>query len=190
MSKNNKPRLKVMVSSSVYHFRTEIEQLCATLTGFGYEVINSHIGTVYSIPGKSPKESCLEAVRNCDFFLGIVLPFYGSGITEDEFKEAVKLNLPRGFLAHHDVTFARELLKQFMFDDQNKRTDFKLKKKTSVMDNLKVIDMYNIAVGDGLPMNNRLWAQEFYRYSLDGATFINTQFKDEARFRSDLEKIK
>jgi len=57
-------KLKIMVSSTVYHFKTEIEQLCATLSGYKYQVLNSHIGTIYSIPGKSPEESCLVAVND------------------------------------------------------------------------------------------------------------------------------
>jgi len=185
-----KTKLKIMVSSTVYHFRTELEQLCSSLMGHGYHVLNNEIGTIYPIPGKSPEESCLAAVEECDFFFGIVLPFYGSGITHKEIKQAIALNVPRGFLAHHDVTFARKLLKQFMYDEHKGRTGFSLAKPTSVMDDLRVIDMYNDAIGDGLPLNKRLWTHEFYRYSLDGAPFVDTQFADEPRFRGDLEKLK
>lgn len=185
-----KRKLKIMVSSTVHHFRPELEQLCSSLKGYGYHVLNSHIRTIYPIPGKSPEESCIAAVEECDFFFGIILPFYGSGITHTEMRRAIELNVPRGFLAHHDVTFARELLKQFMFDEKRVRTDFKLKEKTSVLDDLRVIDMYNDAIGDGLPLNKRLWAQEFYNYPLDGAEFVHTQFADKKRFRADLEKLK
>jgi hypothetical protein len=185
-----KKKLKIMVSSTVYHFRTELEQLCSTLKGHGYHVLNNEIGTIYPIPGKSPEESCIAAIDECDFFFGIILPFYGSGITHSEFKHAIAINKPRGFLAHHDVAFTRQLLQQFMYDEHKVRTAFALIKKTPVMDNLAVIDMYNEAVGDGLPLNKRLWAQEFYKYYLDGAIFVDTQFSDEPRFRADLEKLK
>ncbi len=185
-----KKKLKIMVSSTVYHFKTELEQLCSTLKGHGYDVLNSHIATIYSIPGKSPEDSCLATVEECDFFFGIILPFYGSGITHKELKKAIDLNIPRGFLAHHDVKFARELLKQFMYDEHKARTGFSLTKPTPVMDDMRVIDMYNDAIGDGLPLNKRLWAQEFYKYSLDGALFVDTQFANEPRFRADLEKLK
>ncbi len=93
------------------------------------------------------------------------------------------------FLAHHDVAFTRQLLNQFMIDKNGDRTDFKLKKKTPVMDDLSVIDMYNDAIGDGQPLNKRLWAQEFYKYTLDGASFIDTQFGDKNRFRRDIENL-
>jgi hypothetical protein len=184
-----KQRLKIMLSSTVYNFKTEIEQIYATLTGYGYEVFCSHMGTVYNVPGKSPEESCLIAVEECDFFFGIIYPFYGSGITHKEFLRAIELNKPRGFLAHHDVAFARQLLHQFIIDSDGVRTDFKLVKKTPVMDDVRVIDMYNDAVGDGQPLNKRLWAQEFYKYTLDGSAFVTTQFADIKRFRTDLENI-
>lgn len=184
-----KKKLKIMLSSTVYHFKTEIEQIYATLTGYGYDVFCSHMGTVYNVPGKSPEESCLIAVEECDFFFGIIYPFYGSGITHKEFKKAIELNKPRGFLAHHDVAFARQLLNQFMVDENGDATDFKLNKKTPVMDDLRVIEMYNDAVGDGKPLNKRLWAQEFYKYTLDGAAFVATQFENKNRFRTDLENI-
>lgn len=184
-----KQKIKIMLSSTVYNFKTEIEQIYATLTGYGYEVLCSHMGTVYNVPGKSPEESCLLAVEECDFFFGIIYPFYGSGITHAEFKKAIELNKPRGFLAHHDVAFARQLLMQFMIDAAGAKTEFALTKKTPVMDDLRVIDMYNDAVGDGLPLNKRLWAQEFYKYTLDGSAFVATQFGNKERFRKDLENI-
>lgn len=183
-------KIKIMVSSSVYHFKTEIEQICSALKGYGFHVLNSHIGTIYSIPGKSPEESCLAAVDECDFFFGIILPFYGSsGLTHAEFKRAIELNKPRGFLAHHDVAFARQLLEQFMYDESKARTEFALTKKTQVMDDLRVIEMYNDAVGDGLPLNKRIWAHEFYKYPLDGAPHVDTLFGNEPRFRKDLEQL-
>ncbi|MBB5643979.1 DUF4062 domain-containing protein [Pedobacter cryoconitis] len=190
MAKRKKEKIKIMVSSTVYHFKSDLEQLCSTLIGFGYEVICSHIGTVYPVPGKTPEESCLVAVAECDFFFGIIFPMYGSGITHKEFQEAVRLNKPRGFLAHHDVAFAKQLLKEFMFEENGDRNGFKLTKRTPVMDDLLVIDMYNIAIGDGLPKEQRLWAQEFHKYPLDGAPFVNSLFGNEARFRADLEKLK
>lgn len=183
-------RLKIMVSTTVYHFKTELEQLCATLNGHGYHVLNNSLGTIYPVPGKSPEESCLLAVEECDFFFGIILPFYGSGITHTEIQKAIAINKPRGFLVHHDVVFSRQLLQQFMFDTYGVRTGFTLARKTSVFDDLRVIDMYNEAIGDGLPLNKRLWAHEFFKYPLDGAPFVDTQFGDESRFRTDLEKLK
>lgn len=36
----------IMVSSSVYGFQNELSQICALLKKMGYEVWNSHIGTI------------------------------------------------------------------------------------------------------------------------------------------------
>lgn len=72
----------MFVASSVYGFETELMQICACLTGYGYEVWNSHYGTVKAHPARSNLENCLAAVDMCDAFLGIVRPFYGSGIIE------------------------------------------------------------------------------------------------------------
>jgi len=76
-----------------------------------------------------------------------------------------------------------------MFDDKGGRTKFSLKKKTRVMDDLRVIDMYNEAIGDGLSIKNRLWAHEFYNYNIDGSRFVKTQFSDYSRFEKDIKAL-
>lgn len=52
--KSEPPRLKVMVSSTVYGVEDELERIYSKLTSFGYEVWMSHMGTlpvfVESIP--------------------------------------------------------------------------------------------------------------------------------------------
>ena len=62
--------LKIMVASTVYGFQDHIEQICAALMGYGYEVWNSHIRTIPLNAGISNLQNCLEAVRNCDAFFG------------------------------------------------------------------------------------------------------------------------
>jgi hypothetical protein len=100
------PTLRIMIASTVHGFEDQIEQICSVLQGFGYEVWCSHKGTIPASPLKSNLENCLEAVKNCDLFLGILRPSYGTGIIGDksithcEMKEAVDLNKPRWFLAH------------------------------------------------------------------------------------------
>lgn len=185
-----KPRIKIMLSSSVYGSQHIIESIFATLESYGYHVLCSHMGTVYVKPGFSTEEASLAAVEECDFFLGIIFPYYGSGITHKELIKAVELNKPRGFLAHYNIPFLRTLLKQFMYDEEGNRTDFKLKKKTTVLDSLAVIDMYNLAIGDGDPTQRRLWAQEFNKFEIDGNKHIATLFEDYPRFESDLNELK
>lgn len=184
-----KPQIKIMLSSTVHGSKHIIESIYATLVSFGYQVLCSHMGTIYPKPGLSPEESCLAAVEECDFFFGIIFPHYGSGITHKEFAKAVDLNKPRGFLAHSHIPFLRTLLKQFMYDEHGNRTGFKLD-KTTVLDSLEVIEMYNLAIGHGLPLKNRLWTQEFSKYELDGSPFIKTLFEDYPRFENDLNELK
>jgi len=185
-----------MVSSTVYGQEQSIEQLCTTLANYKsrsceYEVINSHMGWLYVPPGSSNEDACLRAVRECDFFLGILFPRYGSGITELEFKEAVAHNKPRGYLSHYSVRFARELLKQYMYTDYDKRVknpDFTFR-KTSVFEDMRIIDMYNEAIQDGQPPEKRRWAHEFSRIGIEGMRFIQTEFKNIDRLREDLDNL-
>ena len=74
-----KDPLKIMVSSTVYGIEELLEQVFALLSGFGYEVRMSHKGTAPILPNQTAPESCLTAVGNCDLFLAIITPRYGSG---------------------------------------------------------------------------------------------------------------
>ncbi len=109
------PKLKIFVASTVYNFEDQLSQVCGVLSGFGYEVWNSHLGTIPANPGLSNRESCLAAVDECDLFLGIIRPVYGSGvvngrsITHDECLRAIELSKPRWFMVHHNVALARQL---------------------------------------------------------------------------------
>lgn len=106
-----------MVSSSVYGFENELDQICPILEAYGYEVLNSHYNTIKVNPNLSNKENCLRAVEECDLFLGIIRPFCGTGeigneyITISEMKKAIELGKLYWFLAHGNVTFARILLR-------------------------------------------------------------------------------
>lgn len=183
-------KIKIMVASTVYNFEDQILQIYAVLNGFGYDVWNSHTGTIPVHPGRSNLENCVQAAQDCDVFLGIVRPFYGSGvvgnksITHAEFSKAVELNKPRWLLVHRDVTFSRKLLKRHMYTSKGKRTAFKLK-KNNVMDDLRVIDLYEEATQADTPMLERTghWVQEYYRVS-EALAYIDTQLKDVKSVRS------
>ena len=69
-----------MVGSTVYGFENELYQIVALLQTLGYEVLNSHVGTIKVNPKLSNLENCLNAVDECDLFLGIIRPYYGTGI--------------------------------------------------------------------------------------------------------------
>jgi hypothetical protein len=191
----DEPKIKIMVASTVYHFEDQLAQICAVLSGFGYEVWNSSKAPFPVYPGTVAVESCLAAVRQCDGFLGIVRPFYGTGrvgdrsITHEECRAAIALNKPRWFLVHHDVVFARQLLRPLMFRKNGTRTQFTIK-KTSVMDDIKVIDLYNDAMRSDLPLADRTgnWVQEFFTI-MEALNYIESQFKDVERIRRICEEM-
>ncbi|MBE0637732.1 MAG: DUF4062 domain-containing protein [Bacteroidales bacterium] len=188
--------IKIMVSSTVYSFEKDLRVLCATIESYKsaqykYKVLNSHIGTVYVAPGASNMEACLRAVDECDFFLGIIMPRYGSGITHQEFTRAIEQDKPRGFLSHYSVRYAREILAQYMYTDIKNRLrnpDFEFK-KTPVFEDARIIDMYNAAIQDAQPMYKRRWAHEFGHFDDDEMKFIETEFKDINRFKADLDEL-
>jgi len=176
-----------MVSSTVYGSESDLAQISATLKTFGYDVIMSMEGSVYLPVDVSNEDACLKAVEDCDLFLGIIFPRYGSGITHKEFKRAIELDKPRWFISHHYVSFARDILKQYMFRGTRRNRGFTFK-KTSVMDKAEVIHMYNDAIQDHVPAARRKshWAQPFFKTS-DVLPFLETQFKDIDRRKQELE---
>lgn len=185
-----KRKLKIMVSSTVYGKESELDAIAAILKSFGYDVVMSKNGTLYIPIGASNEEACLKAVKDCDLFLGIIFPRYGSGITHKEIELAVKLNKPRWFIAHYYVTFAREILKQYMFRGKKKNKKFKFK-KTDVMDSHQVIYTYNVAIQNHLPIAKRKanWAHPFWN-TAEIQPFLETQFKDYNERENEIAKLK
>ena len=172
MSKKNKT--KIMVASTVYGFQNELSAIVAQLTTLGLNVINSHHGSLKVNPKLSNLENCLEAVKECDLFLGIIRPFYGSGnigelnITFEEIKKAIQLKKPYWFLVHRDVVFAKQLLKFIKCNDGN---SFEVV-KNKIFDQ-RTIEIYDYVIKGGTPIETRSgnWAQEFYRLDNFGFTF-------------------
>lgn len=193
MASAGSSNLTIMVSSSVYGIEDFLDQVFAVLESFGYEVWMSHKGTIPLNPGKSAFDNCLEAVERCDLFLAIITGWYGSGaalgemgITHRELLRAIELDKPRWFLVHHDVKVARLLLNQFRFNDDGspKPIDFK---RTPILSDIRVLDMYDAATRNDLPLPQRTgnWVQE-YSSKGDALRFINTQFGDPARLTAFL----
>lgn len=177
-------KLTVMVSSTVYGVEELLDRVYSLLTAFGYEVWMSHKGTVPVSSNETAFESCLKAVEKCDLFLGIITPQYGSGvdksglsITHKEMKKAIELNKPRWFLAHDQVVFARRLLMDLDFKTQEQRSKLTLRKGASSISNIKVIDLYEDATMENLPLDDRQgnWVQKFDRDD-DANLFVVAQF--------------
>ena len=169
MSAKRKPIL--LVSSAVYGFEELLDRIYAELVGFNYEVWMSHKGTVPVYPDMTALDSCRRAVQECDLFLGIILPRYGSGveekggdsITHEELRWAIHLNKPRWILAHDHVVFARSFLDKLGFDTQEKRHTLKLH-PSAVFQDLRAIDMYDLASRhDVKPYRDKTgnWVQKF-----------------------------
>ena len=78
------PPIKVMVSSTVYHYEYQLTQVAAILRGYGYEVIMSPLGTAPVHLGAHNFATCLRAVEACDVFFGIIRGMYGSGRAEGQ----------------------------------------------------------------------------------------------------------
>jgi hypothetical protein len=146
-------RLTVLVSSTVYGIEELLERMYALLTEFGYEVWMSHKGTMPVLPNQSNLQNCMTAVEQCDLFLGIITPRYGTGreekqgrsITHDELLKAIEINKPRWILAHDHVVFARSLLTKLGYDSAERRAGLSLT-PSPVFEDLRVIDMYDAAI--------------------------------------------
>ena len=177
-------KLTVMVSSTVYGVEELLDRVYSLLTAFGYEVWMSHKGTVPVSSNETAFESCLKAVEKCDLFLGIITPQYGSGfdatglsITHKEMKKAIELNKPGWFLAHDQVVFARRLLMDLGYKTQEQRSELTLRKGAASISNIKVIDLYEDATMEKLPLDDRQgnWVQKFDRDD-DANLFVVAQF--------------
>lgn len=197
MGKKIKKKIKIFVASSIYGFEDQLTQICSTLNTFGYEVWNSHIRTVPVHPGLSNQENCLKAVEDCDCIFGIIRQKYGSGvignrsITHEEMKKAIELNKPRWFIAHHDIKVARELLKQYMFRSAKRKNRQFTYSGTSIMDDIRIIDLYNDTIKNDVSPDERVghWVDEYFEIT-DILQCVKTQFVDINRVQRIINEMK
>lgn len=181
-------KLTILVSSTVYGIEELLDRVYVLLTAYGYDVWMSHKGTVPVRSDRTAFENCLAAVEKCDLFLGIITPHYGSGqdkkkpdelsITHQEVQLAIKLKKPRWLLAHDHVVFAWSLLKNIGHKGKASRKKLKADfKSTPILDDLRVLDLYEEAIIDGIPLADRdgNWVQKF-RSTEDGSLFVGSQF--------------
>lgn len=199
-------KLKILVSSVVYGYEDLLETIYALLESFGYDVLMSHKGTVPVDPEESAMDSCLQAVDECDLFLGVILPRYGSGketpgdlsITHREAEKAINDNKPRWFLVHEHVAIARQLLSPYRVkvkDDKGELTDkcpFEFLPeikfgKTPILSDVRVVDLFELAMRHDVPdVPNREgnWVQPFGPDD-DARLFVTAQFR---RYRELYDK--
>lgn len=184
MTVSAQSRPTVMVSSAVYGIEELLDRIHTLLTGFGYEVWMSHKGTLPVRSDRTAFENCLAAVEQCDLFLSIITPRYGSGkdnksisITHQELQRAIEKRKPRWLLAHQNVVFARRFLIDLGYKSPAERENLPLKKSATSIDDLRVIDMYEEAILNTLPLPERHgnWVQEF-RTDQDALLYASAQF--------------
>lgn len=185
----------IMVSSTVYGVEELLDRIYTLLTSFGYEVWMSHKGTVPVSSSQTAFQSCLAAVEQCDLFLGIITPQYGSGvdgsgisITHQEIQKAVSLKKPRWFLAHDQVVFSRRLLADLGYRKREEREQLTLKPRSASITDLKIIDMYEDATMEQLPLTDRQgnWVQKFDCHD-DADLFVVAQF---SRYQDVEQRLK
>lgn len=186
MANPTRQKLTVMVSSSVRHKEPMLDQIYGVLDGLGYKVWMSYRGTIPVIPGISALDSCVVAAERCDIFFGIITPHYGSGlvpgelgVTHRELLKAIEVGKPRFMLAHEQVVMARRLLMDFNIDTKTKRdtSGLSLKKGAVVIDDMRLIDMYEAATREDLPLAERTdnWVQP-YKTPPEALLYTEEQF--------------
>ena len=189
MSMDKNTKIKIMVASTVYGFQDQLSAIVAQLNTLGYEVINSHMGTMKTNSELSNLENCLNAVDECDLFLGIIRPFYGSGnideknITFEEIKRAIELKKPYWFLVHRDVVFARQLFKKMKVKNSSKKLFDVICIQPNAIFDSRSIDVYEHVT----KLHNGNWVQEFYRLD-EAMIYVNTQFSDKEFIMNILEQ--
>lgn len=183
-------KIKIMVGSTVYGFEDQLSQITAYLSSLGYSVLNSHYGSIKVNPGLSNLENCLNAVEECDLFLGIIRPYCGTGnigeknITFEEIKKAIALKKPYWFLVHRDVVFARSLFRKMKL----KSGDEIIIENNRFFDK-RSIEIYEYVIKNHVPVTlcNGNWAQEFFRLD-DMMVYIDSQFSDKSFIKSILNQ--
>lgn len=195
--------IKVFVASTVYNFEYVLRQVYELLDSYGYDVCMSHMGTILLDSSKSNLDNCINAVNECDVFVGFIRPDYGSGVLEKggksithfEFETAYQREIPRFVLADYRVVFTRSLFRDsFVVEDSTaKRIDF----DQISFENNKVIDtrcirMYNEAIKDKeKPASKRTgnWVQEYISYD-DIKMHLESQFKYDDRIKKLIDNSK
>jgi hypothetical protein len=186
MGKGSNRNIKIMIGSTVYDFEDQLSAIVAQLVTMGYEVLNSYTGTIKVNPELSNLENCLNAVDECDLFLGVIRSYYGSGnigeknITFEEIKRAIELKKPYWFLVHRDVVFARQLFKKMKTKDGSNKLFDVIEIERNKLFDYRCIDIYEYVIKQDVPieLRNGNWVQEFYRLD-EAMIYVNTQFSDK-----------
>ena len=196
--------IKVFISSTVYEFETELSRIFAQLDGYGYDVCMSKEGTIPLDSRLSNLVNCVNAVDECDVFLGIIRPLVGTGvlekdgrsITAQEFDRVFTLGMPRFVLADYRVEFAHKFLRMMKLnlDDIPKYKEKKtvvggetiVEREPNLVVHAECVEIYRLAIQDQIlppSMRKGNWAQPYRDYE-ELSRFIEAQFKDVERIKT------
>lgn len=195
--------IKIFVASTVYNFENVLRQVYELLDSYGYDVSMSHMGTILIDSSKSNLDNCINAVNECDVFVGFIRPDYGSGVLEKggksithfEFETAYQKGIPRFILTDYRVVFTRSLFRDsFVVEDSTaKRIDFdRISFENSKVMDTRCIRMYNEAIKDKeKPVSKRTgnWVQEYINYD-DIKMHLESQFKYPERIKKLIDNFK
>lgn len=193
----------VFVSSSVYDKEDMLRQIYELLATNGYEPWMSFKGSIAASSFRSAFGNCVRAVEDADFFIGIISPWYGSGVEKDdpdsisithqEMRKARELRLPRLLLVDDRVVVVRKFLDSLGFKHKEGRLRFRMLLasengdkdaflKASHSCDLRSIDLYDeMTLGEpndpAVKPANRIgnWIQQFKDIN-DVKTFLAAQF--------------
>ena len=177
----------MMISSSVFGIEPLLHQIEGTLKAVGWDVYMSKAGTFAVTSDHSAMGNCINAVDDCDAFLGIITGRYGSGkdkhgisFTHREMERAIKLERKRWFLVQHEVVVSRSLSKAL--DKVSPKLRAAVEKANGLrgnpyLDNWRIIDQYDMAIKDGVGhLEDRLgnWVQP-YRTDDEAMLYVRNQ---------------
>lgn len=195
--------IKVFVASTIYNFEYVLRQVYELLDSYGYDVCMSHMGTILLDSSKSNLDNCINAVNECDVFVGFIRPDYGSGVLEKggksithfEFETAYQREIPRFVLADYRVVFTRSLFRDsFVVEDSTaKRIDFdQISFENNKVMDTRCIRMYNEAIKDKEKQASKRtgnWVQEYISYD-DIKMHLESQFKYPQRIKKLIDNSK
>ncbi len=201
----NKPaprnHIKVFVASTVYNFEYQLNSVYNYLDNLGYDILMSQKGTILLDSTVSNLKNCTNGVKECDVFVGLIRPDYGSCVLEEggksilhmEFETAYQRDIPRFILADHRVVFTRSLFKgSFFIEDKTSR---KINFDEISFENNKVLDtrsirMYNMSIKNKVkPASKRKgnWVQEYVNLN-DILLHLESQFRYPERIKKLIER--
>lgn len=202
ISSDPRRRPVIFVSSTVYDKKDMLDHIRIQVQNMNYDVRMSYAGTIPADSMESAYKNCLDAVRDADFFIGIISPSYGSGIirrtgtsiTHEEMRLARELKLPRLMLVDERVKVLADFLNHLGFRGERGRAEFKSLieqyfqtdanpfKSASRICDIRSVNLYDeMLLGEDAeaerPAEDRKgnWIQEF-RTIDEFKRFISTQF--------------